>query len=83
MVMVLLAIGPKNYVRERWHLFDGFIVISSFYEMLSGEGGAMKSFRLFRIFPYVLMDGHFECTVYLGRATSSVKDYTVRIYSQA
>ncbi|CAD7924383.1 unnamed protein product [Amoebophrya sp. A25] len=55
MMIVLLAIGPLNYVKERWHLLDGVIVVVSLIELgekLSGSGaggGALKSLRLLRI----------------------------------
>ncbi|CAD7929325.1 unnamed protein product [Amoebophrya sp. A120] len=55
MCIVLLAIGPWNYLKERWHLLDGVIVVVSLIELaekLSGGaqgGGALKSLRLLRI----------------------------------
>eukprot|EP00392_Amoebophrya_sp_AT5.2_P008189 g8208.t1 len=56
MMIVLLAIGPWNYLKERWHLLDGVIVVVSLIELaekLSSTsaqgGGALKSLRLLRI----------------------------------
>ena len=38
MILVILAIGPRAYLREKWHAFDGFIVVSSVYELFAGGG---------------------------------------------
>ncbi|CAN0538516.1 unnamed protein product, partial [Ectocarpus sp. 12 AP-2014] len=59
------ALGPREYAKDNFNLFDGFIVISGLLELilsppdiLTGETGntsggalsALRSFRLFRVF---------------------------------
>lgn len=59
------ALGPREYAKDNFNIFDGFIVISGLLELilsppdiLTGETGntsggalsALRSFRLFRVF---------------------------------
>lgn len=61
----LLALGPREYARDKFNIFDGLIVISSLLELIlsppdiltGGSGGdsggglsALRSFRVFRVF---------------------------------
>ncbi|CAM9345432.1 unnamed protein product, partial [Laminaria digitata] len=65
MALELVALGPRVYAKDRFNLFDGFIVLSSIIELIvsppdifTGESGgnsggglsALRSFRVFRIF---------------------------------
>ena len=65
MFFQLVALGPRGYAKDRFNLFDGFIVLSSIVELivsppdiLTGASGgstggglsALRSFRVFRIF---------------------------------
>lgn len=61
----LAALGPREYAKDNFNLFDGFIVISGLLELFlsppaffTGAAGntsggalsALRSFRLFRVF---------------------------------
>jgi hypothetical protein len=55
MVLLHVALGPKEYWTNKASAFDGFIVVSSIMEFaLEGEGGssvlALRGFRLLRVF---------------------------------
>ena len=62
MLIKLIGLGIKNYVKEKFNLFDGFIVMMSIIDVivnysLSSDGNAGKSavsafraFRLLRVF---------------------------------
>ncbi|CAM9574083.1 unnamed protein product, partial [Ectocarpus sp. 8 AP-2014] len=65
MALKVAALGPREYAKDNFNLFDGFIVISGLLELilsppdiLTGETGntsggalsALRSFRLFRVF---------------------------------
>eukprot|EP00752_Nemacystus_decipiens_P011295 g10037.t1 len=65
MVLKVAALGPREYAKDNFNIFDGFIVISGLLELilsppdiLTGETGntsggalsALRSFRLFRVF---------------------------------
>jgi hypothetical protein len=59
MIIVIIAMGPKGYVKSFKDAFDGFVVVISLVEMLlpilMGDGGgnsalsALRTFRLFRL----------------------------------
>merc|ERR1719305_425139 len=49
MALMLLAMGPVNYVKNPLTCFDGIIVMSSFVELLMSDGGALSIFRTFRL----------------------------------
>lgn len=57
MILKLVVLKPSGYVKDRFNIFDGLVVIVSFIEFFldDGEGGggglsALRSFRLFRLF---------------------------------
>lgn len=64
MILKLWGLGPKEYAREAFNLFDAFIVTVSLVEMIilpppflsgsdgagSGGGGALSALRTFRLF---------------------------------
>jgi hypothetical protein len=58
MLLKLIGLGPRGYVRSKWNVFDGIIVIVSAVEIiLSNAGGAssftsggtISAFRAFRL----------------------------------
>ena len=60
MILKLIALHPRLYCKDKYNVFDGFIVILScleiilFYSGVVGDGGsvisAFRAFRLLRIF---------------------------------
>ena len=52
MILKLLGLGIKNYLRESMNYLDGAVVILSIVELvfLSNNGGALSAFRTVRIF---------------------------------
>eukprot|EP00347_Sterkiella_histriomuscorum_P005312 403357086 len=59
MIIKLMGLGLKNYVKDKFNLFDGFIVILSIIDVIinysigtSGKGAvsAFRAFRLLRVF---------------------------------
>jgi hypothetical protein len=49
-VIINIAIGPKAYWKNKLHVFDGFIVVTSMVELAFSGSGAMTSLRAFRLF---------------------------------
>ena len=58
MVLKLTAFGPRGYVKSRWNLFDGFIVVISIFDLAlelgnvgygQGGGGGLSVLRTFRL----------------------------------
>lgn len=53
MALIILAIGPLEYVDDGFRIFDGTIVILSIVELTTGGGGGLsvlRTFRLVRVF---------------------------------
>lgn len=58
MVLKIAALGPKKYVKDRWNLFDGLVVIVSVLELtlfysqiLSTRAlSVIRTFRLVSLF---------------------------------
>jgi len=62
MIIKLLGLGPRGYVKDTWNVFDGFIVLMSTVDVIltqtdSDSGGGilsvlkvMRTFRLIRLF---------------------------------
>lgn len=57
MVMKLIGFGFKNYFSQGFNIFDCFIVIMSFVELLSSDTNSslsvLRAFRLLRIFKII------------------------------
>ena len=57
MIVKLIAYGFREYVKEGFNIFDAFIVIMSYVELLSpGEDSSLsvlRAFRLLRIFKII------------------------------
>ena len=55
MILKLIALGVKKYVKIAWNVFDGVIVIMSIVDMImeyakvGGAGGALSVLRTFRL----------------------------------
>jgi len=52
MLLKLVGLGIKQYLKDRMNYLDGSVVLLSIFELafLSGEGGALSAFRTVRIF---------------------------------
>lgn len=58
MVLKLISLGPRGYVKSRWNIFDGFIVVISVVDLILelavvGKGAGLsvlRTFRLLRVF---------------------------------
>jgi voltage-dependent calcium channel T type alpha-1G len=52
----LIALNIKDFVKDRFNIFDAFVVIVSFIEIIVAQDGggssfgALRAFRLFRLF---------------------------------
>ena len=54
MALKLIGFGPKEYIKSRWNIFDGFIVVTSVVDLAlelvaysSGAGlNVLRTFRL-------------------------------------
>ena len=53
-IIKLIGLGTKSFVKDRFNLFDTFVVIISYIEISLSDGtgslGALRAFRLMRIF---------------------------------
>ena len=54
MVLKLVAFGPRGYVKTRWNIFDGFIVVISIVDLILvlakiGGGAGLSVLRTFRL----------------------------------
>lgn len=55
MVLKLTAFGPCGYVKSRWNIFDGFIVVISIVDLLLervvkvGSGAGLSVLRTLRL----------------------------------
>lgn len=55
MVLKLTALGPRGYVKSRWNIFDGFIVLISIVDLILergvkvGNGAGLSVLRTFRL----------------------------------
>ena len=52
--MKLISFGPRGYLKSRWNIFDGFIVIISIVDLILevsdiGKGGGFSVLRTFRL----------------------------------
>ena len=50
MVLKLIGLGFKGYARDKFNLFDAFIVIISLLELVIGSAGSLSVFRTLRVF---------------------------------
>ncbi|XP_031566038.1 sodium channel protein type 2 subunit alpha-like isoform X2 [Actinia tenebrosa] len=58
MILKLMVFGPRGYVKSRWNIFDGFIVIISVIDLMAEllitehDSGlsVLRTFRLLRVF---------------------------------
>ncbi|CAI2379843.1 unnamed protein product [Moneuplotes crassus] len=61
LVVNLIGLGFKEFIKDKFNIFDVFIVLISYIELtLSGGGGAytsLRAFRLFRIFKLFRVGG--------------------------
>lgn len=55
MVLKVTAFGPCGYVKSRWNIFDGFIVVISIVDLILervvkvGSGAGLSVLRTFRL----------------------------------
>lgn len=54
MVLKLISLGPRGYVKSRWNIFDGFIVVISIVDLIlelavDGKGAGLSVLRTFRL----------------------------------
>ena len=55
MVLKLTTLGPRGYVKSRWNIFDGFIVVISIVDLILergvkvGNGAGLSVLRTFRL----------------------------------
>jgi hypothetical protein len=53
-ILKLIGLGKKEYVRDRFNVFDALVVLISLIEIAFSDGSgalsALRAFRLFRIF---------------------------------
>ena len=54
MVLKVTAFGPRGYVKSRWNIFDGFIVVISIIDLILelvniGSGAGLSVLRTFRL----------------------------------
>ena len=55
MVLKVTAFGPRGYVKSRWNIFDGFIVVISIVDLILergvkvGNGAGLSVLRTFRL----------------------------------
>lgn len=52
--MKLIASGPRGYLKSRWNIFDGFIVLISIVDLILllakiGNGAGLSVLRTFRL----------------------------------
>lgn len=63
MVLKLIAFGPRGYVKSRWNIFDGFIVIISIVDLILelskiGNGAGLSVLRTFRLVSLQAFQAH-------------------------
>eukprot|EP00163_Fabomonas_tropica_P014779 TRINITY_DN2686_c0_g2_i1.p1 TRINITY_DN2686_c0_g2~~TRINITY_DN2686_c0_g2_i1.p1 ORF type:complete len:1526 (-),score=377.56 TRINITY_DN2686_c0_g2_i1:447-4610(-) len=49
LLIKVVGLGPREYVRDRFNIFDAIIVAISIVELILGSGGAVTVFRAFRL----------------------------------
>lgn len=54
MVLKVISSGPRGYVKSRWNIFDGFIVLISIVDLILelvnvGNGAGLSVLRTFRL----------------------------------
>jgi len=81
-VLKLAGLGMKEYVRDKFNLFDAVIVIVSILEtMIAEEGGgvlsALRAFRLFRIFKIFRAGDLRTLLESISFTVLTIKDYTI------
>lgn len=62
LLVKLIGFGFKEFIKDKFNIFDAFIVLISYIELLlaGGGGGAytsLRAFRLFRIFKLFRVGG--------------------------
>ncbi len=68
MVLKLTALGPRGYVKSRWNIFDGFIVLISIVDLILergvkvGNGAGLSVLRTFRLVSDRLCSLAFSCS---------------------
>ena len=90
MIIKLLGLGLKGYVRDKFNLFDGFIVIVSLIEIIHSYSGlgkatgsrgaipAFRTFRLLRIFKLARSwTGLRDLLVTIGKTLKDISNFTV------
>ena len=67
MVFKLIGLGPKTYIRDKFNIFDGFIVIVSLVDFtlsltvdMGSADGIMSCFRAFRLLRVVKLARHWK-----------------------
>merc|ERR1719193_2962890 len=82
MIIKLIGLGFKGYVRDNWNVFDGLIVIVSVVESITSlaspsqeGGGAISALRAFRLLRVLRLLGQFESLrIILGTVVTSLGD---------
>jgi len=83
-VLKLIGLGVKTYSKDKFNLFDAFIVLVSILEMfLATDGGgggafsALRAFRLFRIFKIFRAGDLRTLLDSIAFTVLTIKDYTI------
>lgn len=93
MILKLIGIGPINYARDRFNLFDASIVLLSLLEFVMGKvnlgggistGGAITAFRgvrLLRIFKLARSWTSFQLILKkIGKAMTQIGSFSVLLF---
>lgn len=59
MIAKVLGYTPKGYIKNKWNLFDGFLVIVSLIDIILNEsgavtGGELSVLKVFRLVSFLL-----------------------------
>jgi hypothetical protein len=81
-ILKLTGLGMREYVRDKFNLFDAVIVIISIVEMFMDEEGggalsALRAFRLFRIFKLFRSGDLRTLLESISFTILTIKDYTI------
>eukprot|EP00898_Chlorokybus_atmophyticus_P005588 jgi/Chlat1/602/Chrsp103S00955 len=53
MAIKLLALGFREYLRDKFHVFDGLVVVTSFIELALASHGSLTSLRVLRVLRFM------------------------------
>lgn len=92
MVIKLLGFGVKGYVRDRFNIFDGLVVVisiaditvSSAFQFNVEAGGAISAFRIFRLFRVIKLVKKWkkfqELVSTIVRSIKDVSNFSVLLF---